>query len=85
MKDLEEIGIDGKDIKVIKNIYWEQMAAISIDDELSGWTHIKRGLRQRCVISPDLFSLYTEVIMRKVKQKPEHLKFPINGVNVQNI
>ena len=67
MKDLKEIGINGKDIRVIKNLYWEQMAAISIDDELSEWTHIKRGVRQGCVISPDLFSQYTEVIMRKVK------------------
>ena len=57
MKDLEEIGIDRKYIRVIKNLYWEQMVAIPIDGELSEWTHIKRGVRQGCVISPDLFSL----------------------------
>ena len=35
MKDLQEIGIDGKYIRVLKNLYWEQMAAIPIDSELS--------------------------------------------------
>ena len=42
MKDLQEMGIDGKDIRVLKNLYWEQMAAISIDGEISEWTCIKK-------------------------------------------
>ena len=80
------MGIDGKDIRVLKNLYWEQMATISIDGELSEWTYIKRGVRQGCAISPDLFSLlYVEIIMRKVKQRSDHLKYTINGVNIQNI
>jgi len=85
MKDLQEMGINGKDIRVLKNRYWEQMAAILIVGEISEWTYIKRGVKQRCVISPDLFSRYTEVIMRKVKQRSDHLKFTINSVNIQNI
>ena len=85
MKDVQEMGIDGKDIRVLKNLYWEQMAAISIDGEISEWTYIKRGVRHRCFISPDLFSLYAEIIMRKVKQRSDHLKFTINGMNIQNI
>ena len=83
MKDLQEMGINGKDMRVLKNLYWEQMATISIDDELSGWTCIKRGVRQGCVISPDLFSLFAEVIMRIVKQRSDHLKFTINGMSIQ--
>ena len=55
-----------QDRRLIENLYWEQMAAISIDRDLSEWTNIKRGVRQGCVISPDLFSLYTELLMRKV-------------------
>ena len=85
MKDLQEMVIDGKDIRVLKNLYWEQMAAISIDGELSEWICVKRGVRQWCVISPDLFSLYAEVIMRKVKQRSDHLKYSINSVSIQNI
>ena len=45
IKDLQEMGINGKDIRVLKNLYWEQMAAILIDSEPSKWTCIKRGVR----------------------------------------
>ena len=81
MKDLEQIGIDQKDRRVIENLYWEQMAAISIDGDLNEWTNIKRGVRQGCVILPDLFSLYTELLMRKVIQG--NLK--VNGHPISDI
>ena len=32
---LGKIGIDGKDIRVITNLYWHQKAAIRIDDEIA--------------------------------------------------
>ena len=34
MKDLQDMGINGKDIRVLNNLYWDQMAAVSIDGEL---------------------------------------------------
>ena len=57
-KVLEEMGNNGKDLRVLENLYWNQMAAISINGELNAWTHIKRCMRQGCIVSLDLFSLY---------------------------
>ncbi|GFR62355.1 LINE-1 retrotransposable element ORF2 protein [Elysia marginata] len=48
------------------NLYWEQVAAIRIDGEYTDFTEIKRGVRQGCVLSPDLFNLYSEVILRNI-------------------
>ena len=82
IKCLERIGMDGKDIRIIANLYWHQRAVIRIDNELSPYTPIQRGVRQGCVLSPYLFNIYTEFIFREV----EELKgININGQNINNI
>ena len=81
MKDLEQIGVDQKDRRLLETLYWEQVAAVSIDGDLSEWINIKRGVRQGCVLSPDLFSLYTELIMRKVMEG----NFKVNGHTISDI
>ena len=35
MKMLERLEIDGKDLRIIKNFYWNQKVAVKIDDEES--------------------------------------------------
>ena len=62
---LEQIGIDEKTI--IAKLYWNQMAAVRVENELGGWVPIQKGVRQGCVLSPDLFSLYIEKIMSTVQ------------------
>ena len=39
---LEKAGIDGKDIRIIIELYWNQKAAIRVDQELSDPAEIKR-------------------------------------------
>lgn len=33
-------------LQLITNLFWKQEAAIQVDDELSEWTLIKRGVKQ---------------------------------------
>ena len=79
---MENIGIDGKDIRMIANLYWHQKAAIKIHNELSPFTSIQRGVRQGCVLSPCLFNLYTEFIFRESDDLPG---ITIHGRNLNNI
>ena len=44
---------------------------------------IRRGVRQGCVGSPDLFNLYSEVILRALDDVDEG--FVVNGVRINNI
>ena len=39
---LEQIGLDGKDIRMIVNLYWHQKAAIKIRNKLSPFAAIQR-------------------------------------------
>ena len=79
---LQDINVDGKDLRIIRNLYWQQTAAIRIESEISEYQKIKRGVRQGCVLSPDLFSLYSEVIMRKIENMPG---IAIGGHNINNL
>ena len=55
------MNIDGKDLRILRNLYWEQEAAIRVDNEYSEYKSIRRGVRQGCVLSPDLFNIYSEI------------------------
>lgn len=61
---LKELEVDGKDIRLMRNLYWNQKAAVKVADEVSMWQDIKRSERQGCVLSPDLFKFYNEITMR---------------------
>ena len=79
---LQELDVNGKDVELIKNLYWQQQAAVSIGQDMSDWVNIAKGVRQGCVLSPELFSLYTEMIMRKINHMDG---VRIGGINVNNI
>ena len=57
-----DIGVDEKDIQIIRNLYWDQTASVRIMNELSDDIRIQRGVRQGFVAYPNLFNFYTEKI-----------------------
>ena len=69
-------------MRLIRDLYRDKMAAIRIDGEISEWTEIKRGVRQGCVMSPYLFSLYSEIIMREISDMKGII---VGGQNINNL
>ena len=67
IKILDSINIDSKDLRPLTSQYWEQKAAVRVADSVSDFVPIKRGVRQGCVLSPDLFSIYSEMIVRNLE------------------
>ena len=82
IKELTKLRIDGKDLRIIKNMYWEQTAAMRVEGEISAFQKMKRGVRQGCVLSPDLFSLYSEIIMTNIEGQPG---IRVGGHNINNL
>ena len=63
---LKLIGMDGKDIRIIAKLYWEQVAVVRTQKGNSRNIKIRKGVRQGCVLSPYLFNLLTEMIFREL-------------------
>ena len=63
-------------------LYYQQRAAVRVGDELTELVEIKRRVRQGCVLSPDLFTLYTEVTVR-VNEMMDG--FSIGELNISNV
>ena len=82
MEILENIGIDKNDLNIIRKLYWSQKACVRVSGEETEYQEIRRGVRQGCVLSPDLFSLYGEMIMRRIREC-EGVR--IGGQNINNI
>jgi len=82
-KILKKRNVDDIDLRIIKHVYYQQQAAVRLQDGLTDWFEIKRGVRQDCVISPNLFNLYGEIILRQLEEVEEG--FTVNGVKINNI
>ena len=74
--------MDDKDLQIITKLYWEQSASVRTESGMTFEFKVKKGVRQGCVLSPNIFNLYTEKIFREV----EDMKgVNIGGVNINNL
>ena len=63
-KFLQEMGIPDHLTCLLRNLYTGQEAMVRTGHGTTDWFHMGKGVHPGCVLSPCLFSLYTEYIMR---------------------
>ena len=63
-KILREMGIPDHLTCLLRNLYAGQEATVRTGHETTHWFQIGKGVCQGCILSPNLFSLYAEYIMR---------------------
>ena len=63
-KILKEMGIADYLTCLLKNLYAGQGATVRTGHGTIDWFQIGKGVRQGCILSPCLFNLYAEYIMR---------------------
>lgn len=81
---LDSIGLDSYDVRLLKNLYYNQTARVKVEQEVSEKVPIKRGVRQGCVMSPMLFNVYSEAVFEgALKYRHEGVK--IGGEVINNI
>ena len=66
-KILQEMGIPDHLTCLLRNLYAGQEATVRTGHETTDWFQIGKGVHQGCILSPCLFNLYSEYIMRKLR------------------
>ena len=64
-KILKEMGIPDHLTCLLRNLFSVQEAIVRTEHETTDWFQIGKGVHQGCILSPHLFNLYAEHIMRK--------------------
>ena len=57
----------------LRNLYADQEAAVRTGHGTTDWFQIGKGVRQGCILSPCLFNLYAEYIMRTAGLEEEQV------------
>ena len=62
-------GIGGRLLQGMKSLCDGSKACVSVGNEMSEWFPVRVGLRQGCLMSPWLFNLYTDGVVREVNAR----------------
>ena len=83
-KILKEMGIPDHLTCLLRNLYAGQEATIRTGHGTTDWFQIEKGVRQGCILSPCLFNLYAEYIMRNAVLYEAQAGIKIVGRNIDN-
>ena len=83
-KILKEMRIPDHLTCLLKNLYAGQKATVRTRLGKTDWFQIRKGIHQGCILSPCLFNLYAEYIMRNSGLEETQAGIKIAGRNINN-
>ena len=84
-KILKEIGIPDHLTWLLRNLYAGQEATVRTGHGTTDWFQIGKEVHQGCILSPCLFNLYAECIMRNVGLEETQAGIKTAGRNINNL
>ena len=69
---------------LLRNLYASQEATVRTEHGTTDWFQIGKGVCQGCILSPGLFNLYVEYIMRYAGLEEVQAGIKIVGRNINN-
>uniref|UniRef100_A0A8B9VZ58 Reverse transcriptase domain-containing protein n=1 Tax=Bos mutus grunniens TaxID=30521 RepID=A0A8B9VZ58_BOSMU len=84
-KILKEMDIPDHLTCLLRNLYAGQEATVRTGHGTTDWFQIGKGVRQGCILSPCLFNLYAEYIMRNAVLEEAQAGIKISRRNINNL
>ena len=81
----KEMGIPGHLTCLLRNLFAGQEATVRTEHGTTDWFQIGKGVRQGCILSPCLFNLYAEYIMRNTGLDEAQAGLKIARRNINNL
>ena len=70
---------------LLRNLYAGQEATVRTGHGTTDWFPIGKGVRQGCILSPCLFNLYVEYIIRNAGLEEAQSGIKVAGRNINNL
>ena len=83
-KILKQMGIPDHLTCLLRRLYAGQEATVRNGHGTTDWFQIGKGVQQGCILSPSLFNLYAEYIMRNAGLEEAQARIKIAGRNIYN-
>ena len=84
-KILKEMEIPDDLTHLLRNLYVSQEAIVRTGHRTTDWFQIGKGVCQGCILSPCLFNLYAEYIMRNAELDEAQAGIKIARRNINNL
>ena len=84
-KSLQEMGIPDHLTCLLRNLYAGQEATVRTGHGTTDWFQTGKGVHQGCILSPCLFNLYAEYIMRNAGLEEAQAGIKISRRNINNL
>ena len=84
-KILKEMGIPDHLTCLLRNLYPDQEATVRTGPGRTDWFQIGKQVHQGCILSPCLFNLYAEYIMRNAGLDEPQAGIKIAWRNINNL
>ena len=79
------MGIPDHITRLLRNLYAGQEATVRTGHGTTGWFQIGKGIRQGCILSPCLFKLHAEYIVRNAELDEAQAGIKISRRNINNL
>ena len=84
-KTLKEMGIPDHLTCLLRNLYAGQEATVRTGHGTTDWFQTRKGVRQGCISSPCLFTIYAEYIIRNAGLDEAQAGIKIARRNINNL